>query len=383
MTSGLSFRLSRAAGTLVAVCAVAFVVSVPVQADTKSELAAAKQKLEGLVERIGDQTSQVEALQSQASEIAGRISAVETRIAETQHTIAVVERDIATAKADIATKQGELDQRARIAYVYGPGSSLEFLLSSKSLGDLTDRLEIVDSAARHDQEIIDAVERFKGKLLAKQRRLRKLEADLAARREQLRVDEIELQAKLADAQTVVNQLRADRAEAESLVEKLEKQHEKELAAAAAAAAAALAAQQQPTSAAAGSPVIGGVFQLCPVDPPRAYSDDFGAPRVGHTHQGNDIFAPYGTPIRAPFSGTASDASNGIGGMSVYVHGSAGYVYNAHLSAMGTLGPVEAGTIIGYVGTSGNAAGTSPHNHFEWHPGGGGAVNPFPYLNSVC
>ncbi len=128
------------------------------------------------------------------------------------------------------------------------------------------------------------------------------------------------------------------------------------------------------------------FLICPVDPPRSYSDDFGAPRWAggfHTHQGNDIFAPLGTPVRAPFEGNAVDAVNGLGGLAVKVFGADGWVYNAHLSAYGTLGQVQAGAIIGYVGNTGDAVGTPPHDHFEWHPGGGAAVNPYPFLQQVC
>jgi murein DD-endopeptidase MepM/ murein hydrolase activator NlpD len=130
----------------------------------------------------------------------------------------------------------------------------------------------------------------------------------------------------------------------------------------------------------------GIFLVCPVDPPRTVYNDFGATRAGggyHAHQGNDIAAPLGTPVRAPFSGTAEASPNGPGGLAVKVFGPAGFVYNAHLSAYGTLGPVEAGTVIGYVGNSGNASGAMPHNHFEWHPGGGGAVDPHPLLMQVC
>lgn len=133
-------------------------------------------------------------------------------------------------------------------------------------------------------------------------------------------------------------------------------------------------------------LVEGVLQVCPVDPPRAYSDDFGAPRWSggyHPHQGNDIFAPEGTPIRAPFDGTAVAVPNELGGEAVKVFGATGYVYNAHLSAYGKLGEVVAGDIIGFVGNTGNAINTPPHDHFEWHPGNGPAVNPFALLNAAC
>ena len=64
-----------------------------------------------------------------------------------------------------------------------------------------------------------------------------------------------------------------------------------------------------------------------------------------------------------------------------MYGVAGHVYNAHLSAYGKLGPVQAGDIIGYVGSTGNA--TAPHDHFEWHPNDGAAVDPYDLLMTVC
>ena len=95
----------------------------------------------------------------------------------------------------------------------------------------------------------------------------------------------------------------------------------------------------------------------------------------HIHQGNDISAPAGTPIVAPFDGTAVATNNDLGGLAVDVYGALGHVYNAHLSSYGKLGAVKAGDVIGYVGTTGDA--TSPHDHFEWHPNDGPAVDPQP------
>lgn len=130
----------------------------------------------------------------------------------------------------------------------------------------------------------------------------------------------------------------------------------------------------------------GLFERCPIAGPHSVSDNFGItvrlPGVPvHRHMGNDITAAAGTPIVAPFDGYASGSSSELGGLEVRVEGARGYVYNAHLSSYGTLGQVAAGTVIGYVGATGDA--TTPHNHLEWHPGGGLAVDPNLYLAVSC
>jgi murein DD-endopeptidase MepM/ murein hydrolase activator NlpD len=130
----------------------------------------------------------------------------------------------------------------------------------------------------------------------------------------------------------------------------------------------------------------GIFRVCPVDAPHYIHDDFGEiVRVEgvdpHVHMGSDIEAPTWTPIRAPFDGYASSSYSPLGGYQVYVRGERGYVFNAHLIGYGDLGDVRAGTIIGYVGDTGDS--TAPHDHFEWHPWNGGAVDPYYLLSLAC
>src|SRR5687768_11896803 len=118
---------------------------------------------------------------------------------------------------------------------------------------------------------------------------------------------------------------------------------------------------------------------------RQVADTWDAPRgVGRRHEGQDIFAPKGTPILSATNGYIHKiGENNLGGQTVSVIGSGGRVYYyAHLDSYGPnleVGDrVSTRTVLGYVGTTGNAQGTPPHLHFGIYTFTG-AINPLPLL----
>jgi hypothetical protein len=145
--------------------------------------------------------------------------------------------------------------------------------------------------------------------------------------------------------------------------------------------------------------------IFPVAGPTAYSDDFGQPRAGGPHQGNDLMAAKKTPVVAVEPGKIKFwTTSASAGCMLYLYGSSGTTYlYIHLNNDLTMrndnrgkcvpgvayarglrngATVQAGEMLGYVGNSGDANGLASHLHFEVHPGGGAAVSPFPYLQTA-
>lgn len=155
-------------------------------------------------------------------------------------------------------------------------------------------------------------------------------------------------------------------------------------------AARYLAEAVPIGAAAGD--LGGPI-ACPVDAPVTFIDSFGFPRPGgRRHQGQDLFAAHGQPLRAVSDGTVAEMRTGagLGGTVLWLRTDGGeWWYYAHLSSFApSLRPgdrVLRGEHIGGVGTTGNAAGTPPHLHIQWRPGGrhDADTNPYPLLDAAC
>jgi murein DD-endopeptidase MepM/ murein hydrolase activator NlpD len=187
----------------------------------------------------------------------------------------------------------------------------------------------------------------------------------------------QLAARSAELSGQLDELRAAKEYAEALARLEEARRQEEARREAEAQAAA-----NPTG-----PLTSGGGIVCPVQGTVHFTDTWGAARSGgRTHKGVDMMAAYGTPTVAPVSGRVEHRSSSLGGLSWYVYGDNGHTYyGTHLQGYANQGAghVSAGTVIGYVGASGNAPDGSPHLHFEFHPGGGEPVNPYPLADAAC
>ncbi len=351
---------------------------------TEQKLKAAEAEVERLLDEIADQQDYLAQLSQEAGLLAAKVDEALGRWEQITEQLRTTRGDLAAAREEYARLRDQLDERAREAYMNGPGDNLEFLLGATSLSDLSDRVEFVDALSQTDADLANDVENLRNDLADREGEEQKLQERAAEALREHEADFAALEAKLAEQQQVLDDLAAKKARATELAKDLKKQYQKELE-------ALMGLRIDPN----------GLLQICPVDQPRAVYDGFGAPRYGggyHPHAGNDIIAPAGTPIRAPFPGTARSSYNTLGGNAVYVYGANGYVYNAHLSAYSehSNGSVQTGDIIGYVGETGDT--DTNHDHFEWHPNVipsdwpqspygynviGGAVNPWPLLQAVC
>jgi murein DD-endopeptidase MepM/ murein hydrolase activator NlpD len=323
-------------------------VAVPAQADTKDDLDAAR-------DRLAASQSELDALTLQWQQ-------TETAFAQAQEAAREAREQIDRLQTQLTKIQRQFEEQVRSFYISGGNEAIGALLGSESFSDFADRLRFAQNIAQGDEDLATSISVQSERLRRERERLAREAEAQAEAAAQLQSQRVSLDARLDDLQATVNEL-YDQFKDEQ-------------------------AQQQiglPFQGSGGSfPVSGsGAISTCPVAGPVSFVDSFGWPRPGHTHQGIDMISPYGTPIVAVHSGNAVQTSNSLGGIAVNVYhdGGSDFTYYAHMSSYGASGHVGAGQVIGYVGATGNTS--TNHLHFEYHPGGGSAINPYQMLLAVC
>ena len=297
-----------------------------------------------------EQRAKVLIAQQAADEVTVKVQAAQIALQQSSDQATDIGAKKVRLEASLIKTTEQMRARSIAAYTGERLELLNILVSSKDVDSLLRRAELVNAAQHARAELVSQFRGQQQELTQEEKDLSGLVDDRRNQLEQLVKAEQDLTAKL---EAVKNELGAIEG---------------------------------------GTQVALGGF-VFPVQPPFQFTDTFGAPRmVGtpdyHTHQGNDIFGTRGSPLRACVRGVIRLlGQNRLGGNKLWLVGADGSAYYyAHLSAFtegvvnGTV--VNAGDVVGFLGDSGNAAGTSPHLHFEFHPGGGPAVDPFPLLDSV-
>ncbi len=295
-------------------------------------------------------------LKKEASAAGREFSQAYWRLDETEVKIIKQRRRVAASEKRLAAAKQRLNMRANGMYRSQDLGFAAFLLGSRSFEQFATRVEYMNRIGSADARTVAEVKRLRRRLIAEQRSLERQRKTRASDLRTLRVKRDRLQSRLKSLNARFLSVKA------------------QLDASRGGRASGVAASPGPNGMV--FPVVGSYY----------YSNTWGASRSGgrRTHKGTDIMAPNGTPCVAVLSGTVTAKDGGLGGRTIWLSSDSGWqFYYAHLSDWAVRsGRVRAGQVIGYVGSTGNAAASAPHLHFQMHPGGGAPVNPYPYLRSM-
>ncbi len=377
--------------------------------------------------------------QRAAKEIADareRANAAATAVFDAESRLDQLDIEQATLRQEVAGLQAQVDQLQRTVeavavnrFTRSGTTGLPLLTGFETAGDQAQMEVLLDVVNETSAEDFDTYDSLSLDLADSQRRLEQADANAVAARDELERRRDQALAEVERLKEVEAERLKDEAVRRALaVEEAERRRKAEAEAASTAAAAAAEAAKNNTSnnngGGGGSNESGGGDAggdtgsggssggsgggqtggggsggdpgsgsndyatdgwVCPVNGPVGFGDTWGAPRSGgRRHQGVDMIGARGLPLVAVVDGFVQQKTNSLGGNAVWLSGADGNkYYYAHLDSWGAAGSVTAGTVIGTLGDTGNARFSIPHLHFEIHPGGGAAVNPYPTVRAHC
>jgi peptidoglycan hydrolase CwlO-like protein len=291
--SGVVFR--RALAVVAAMALLTSLAQVAAaEPSTEEKLDAAKAEFEQLKNQIASQQQVLNRLSAEAAVIAERWEVANGRWEQVTSELHQTRVALAEAQAEYQDLKADLEERARQAYITGPGSGLEFLLGATSIVDLSARMEYVNALSQEDADLATEVQNVRNTLAAKKEDQEKLQTKAAKALKQVESEKAALDAKFDEQQAVLDDLNAAKARAEDLVKQLTKRYQNELE--------ALTWPRVPRRHRLRGVPGRSTPSRCTTGSARRAS------RAGyHPHAGNDIIAPQGTAIRATFDGYARRA----------------------------------------------------------------------------
>lgn len=364
----------------------------------QAEIAKAKAEEGVLTSQLSAITAELREAQAAVEEAEARLASVESELAQERARLAELTEQLAEQTRRLERLRAEhrralaiLERRVRQIYIEETPDVLSFLVSAATFDELLDTLELFRRIGRQDQRIAHQVERAKERAAAEReatRRTRALQAAAVA----------VIAARAREARAVRDSLAASRdtlAAAEGLKREAlqDARHTREeylseveaLAAESAALAEEIRAAQAGSSSSSDPGAVGATGSGTPsaagfVWPVSGVVVSGFGMRWGRMHEGIDISASTGTPIRAAAAGTViwSGWRGGYGNAVIIDHGGGLSTVYAHASALlvSQGQRVAQGQTIALVGSTGNSSG--PHLHFEVRVNGV-AVDPLLYL----
>jgi murein DD-endopeptidase MepM/ murein hydrolase activator NlpD len=355
-------------------------------ANVQARISASKQRASALGAQVASLTTQIKALEGRVGDVSSKLSALQSDLALRQRRLDKLNQLYKLQSARLRELKKEyrlavqrLDTRLVEIYKQGDPTTIDVLLEAKSIQDVISQIDYLGAIARADKKVASTVANAKREVKTARRRTASVRQGVAAeaRAVQARVQQQQLlRSQLVTAQNGLAGARSSKSAALQATKQQiadETSEANALAAASADIAAKLRAVGSSTS--DGTPSAHGL--IYPVDAP--ITSPFGS-RWGTHHDGIDLGAAYGTPIRAAAAGTVLYCGweEGYGNFTVIDHGGGLATAYGHQSSIAvSCGQhVEQGQVIGYVGSTGHSTG--PHLHFEVRVNGS-PVDPLGYL----